>query len=113
MSTMNEEQVINLYENVKFITHEMLLAAQMKNWEQFTSLGDQCSQEVNTLKSFDAVAKLTGPLLDKKFELIQSILGTDKAIRTITEPWMHNLENLMKNTAVSRKLEGTYNSGVL
>ena len=111
MNIMNEESVISLYENVNTITHEMLLAAQMKNWEEFYSLGRQCDQEVKTLKSFDQVAKLSGELLNRKFELIQNILGTDRAIRKITEPWMNQLEALMKTTSDSRKLEYTYNSG--
>ena len=111
MTIMNEEAVINLYENVKTITHEMLLAAQMKNWEEFYTLGRQCDQEVKTLNSYDEVAKLSGDLLDRKFELIQNILGTDRAIRKITEPWMNQLESLMKTNSASRKLEYTYNSG--
>ncbi len=111
MKTMNEETVIHLYENVHHITHEMLLAAQMKNWEEFYSLGRQCDLEVKTLKSYDSVAKLSGQLLDRKFELIQGILGTDRAIRKITEPWMQQLDGLLKNNSASMKLEYAYNSG--
>jgi flagellar protein FliT len=110
MNTMNEEQVIHLYENVNFITHEMLIAAQRKNWEEFHHLGNRCNAEVDTLKQFDAVAKLTGPLLEKKFELIQTILGTDKAIRLITEPWMKQIDQLIQQTSASLKLENTYNT---
>jgi flagellar protein FliT len=111
MTIMNEQTVIDLYENVQTITHEMLLAAQMKNWEEFYSLGRRCDEEVSTLKSYDAVAKLSGQLLERKFELIQSILGTDRAIRKITEPWMAQLESMLKNNTSSRKLEFAYNSG--
>ena len=111
MNVMNEETVIHLYENVQMITHEMLLAAQMKNWEEFYHLGKQCDQEVNTLKSYDTVAKLSGQLLDRKFELIQNILGTDRAIRKITEPWMQQIEMLLKNNSSSLKLDVAYNSG--
>lgn len=108
---MNEDQVLSLYENVNHITHEMLLAAQIKDWVQFAHLGTKCDQEVNTLKNYDSIAKLNGPQLDKKFEILKTILTTDRAIRDITEPWMRNLESLMKSNSSQLKLESHYNSG--
>lgn len=106
-----EKDLIHLYENVQALTQEMLLAAQVENWEEFHHLGRKCAQEVDALKSVDAVAKLSGQLLNRKFELIQNILGTDRAIRRITEPWMRQLEMLMKNNSATMKLEFAYNSG--
>lgn len=108
---MNEEKVLNLYENVNHITHEMLLAAQIKDWTQFAKLGSKYHQEVDTLKDYDSVTKLSGPQLDKKFEILKTILKTDRAIRDITEPWMRNLDLLMQSNKVQYKLESNYNNG--
>jgi flagellar protein FliT len=110
MNIMNEEQVLGLYENLQCITHEMLVAAEKKDWEGFEQLGQKCHAEVDTLKKYDEITKLTGEKLEKKFQLINTILGTDRAIRLITEPWMRQLEQLMKNNTSTIKLESTYNT---
>ncbi|WP_180738066.1 flagellar protein FliT [Polynucleobacter cosmopolitanus] len=107
---LTQDDVITLYENVQNITEEMLVAAREKNWALFEELGAKCTNEVGILKTEEVSAPLSSDQIEKKFKLIQSILGTDRAIRDITEPWMKNLDALIGNTSNQKKIERFYNS---
>lgn len=107
---LTQDDVITLYENVQNITEEMLVAAREKNWSLFEELGAKCTNEVVILKSEEVTGTLSSDNIEKKFKLIQSILGNDRAIRDITEPWMKNLDALIGNTSNQKKIERFYNS---
>jgi flagellar protein FliT len=105
---MNSFELLNVYEKVAHITAEMLEAARANDWESLAQLESNCSQHVSTLKEFEGSTSLPEDLKAKKISLIKQILADDRAIRDITEPWMHNLANLMKSTSTSRKLSQSY-----
>lgn len=107
---LSQDDVISLYENVQSITEQMLMAARDKNWSLFEELGAKCTNEVGILKAEEAASSLSADYVEKKFKLIQNILGNDRAIRDITEPWMKNLDALIGNTNKQKKIERFYNS---
>ena len=51
------------------------------------------------------------PLFLYKEKQLKKILADDKEIRDITEPWMAQLSDLMKNSSTNRKLSNTYGAG--
>lgn len=105
---MNSLELLNVYEKVAHITANMLLAARANDWELLSKLESDCSGHVNTLREFEGPSELPLELKSKKIAIIKQILADDRAIRDITEPWMHNLANLMKSSSTSRKLSQSY-----
>lgn len=105
---MNSLELISLYENVATITTNMLDAARTSDWDLLTQLELDCSRRVQLLRDNEAPVELTADMRDKKINIIKQILADDKEIRHITEPWMAQLANLMRNTNTSRKLSQTY-----
>ncbi|MGV3741039.1 MAG: flagellar protein FliT [Burkholderiaceae bacterium] len=107
---MDNQDILEVYENVATITTQMLAAARTGDWEQLAELESRCSSQVATLKQVDASITLTGSNRDKKVEIIRKILADDQEIRAITEPWMKQLSALMQSTGTERKLSQAYGS---
>jgi flagellar protein FliT len=105
---MNHVELLNVYEKVAFITTQMLSAAQNGDWELLSSLEETCSLEVSTLRTNEITIILPEAIKEKKISIIKQILADDRAIREITEPWMHQLSMLMQNAQTSRKLSNSY-----
>ncbi len=107
---MESTELISLYENVARITDRMLNAARKADWDLLVELETDCSSTVATLKSNELSGELPPDIRSKKIQIIKKILADDKEIREITEPWMLQLANLMKNSESSRKLTIAYGS---
>jgi flagellar protein FliT len=107
---MNSEEVISLYETVADITNQMLAAAREGDWEQLVVLESRCASHVATLKQDEPLVPLTGVVRERKVRIIKQILEQDRQIRSITEPWMEQLEALINNSRVELKLSQAYGS---
>lgn len=107
---MENQDILEVYENVATITTQMLAAARTGDWEQLALLESRCSSQVATLKQVDASIALSGSNRDKKVEIIRKILADDQEIRAITEPWMKQLAAMMQSTGTERKLSQAYGS---
>lgn len=105
---MNSLELISLYENVATITTNMLDAARTNDWDLLSQLEADCASRVQLLRENEIPIELPAEMRDKKIKIIKQILADDKEIRDITEPWMAQLANLMKNTNTSLKLSQTY-----
>lgn len=108
---MNSLELISLYENVATLTSHMLDAARTGDWELLAQLETDCSSRVQCLRDNEIPTELSAELRDKKIRIIKKILADDRAIRDITEPWMMQLSELMKNAGTMRKLSQTYGAG--
>ncbi len=110
---MNNDAILEVYENVAAITARMLEAARTGDWEQLAELESRCSRQVATIQKHDSPTALTGAGRDKKVEIIRKILADDQEIRAITQPWMKQLSALMQSAGTERKLSQAYgpNSG--
>ena len=105
---MNSLELISAYENVATITAKMLDAARLADWELLAQLEADCSFQVQCLRENDIPVELPTEIREKKILVIKKILSDDKEIRNITEPWMAQLSNLMKNSNTTLKLSQTY-----
>ena len=108
---MDSLEIINLYENIAVITDQMLSAARGRDWELLTKLETDCTSKVQRIRDSETNSLLTPELKERKLRVIKKILADDKEIRDITEPWMLELSNLMKNSSTTRKLSSTYGAG--
>lgn len=105
---MDSKEVISLYETVATITDQMLAAARNGDWEELIALEARCTRHVATLKAGEPLAPLTGPVRERKVQIIQKILSDDREIRNITEPWMVELSRMMSSVGTERKLNHAY-----
>lgn len=105
---MNSLELISLYENVATITTNMLDAARTSDWDLLSQLEADCATRIQLLRENELPLELPAEMRDKKIKIIKKILADDKEIRNLTEPWMAQLANLMKNSSTNLKLSQTY-----
>ena len=107
---MDGVQVIFTYKAILTVTEKMLKAAQANNWEELISLEQECKLLTQALVSNSNQIQLSDEMQKKKIDIIHRILDKDAKIRTITEPWMTQLQNLLINANQKRKLDRLYSS---
>jgi len=105
---VNNQQIISNYESLSALTGQMRVAATEGEWDRLVGLEQQCSRQVDHMKSAD-----TGPLLDEtarqhKIRLIRKILADDAEIRNRTTTWMSQLQGIMQSNRQEQRLSKTY-----
>jgi flagellar protein FliT len=105
---MDHKQIITTYEAILIITNKMLTAAEDKEWEKLIALEKECRKLTSKLIINNPDQELSDELLDKKIKIIHQVLANDAKIRSITEPWMANLQNLINTVGRKRNLQHAY-----
>ncbi len=101
----NSFEIIAIYEAILTITGRMLKAAQSADWERLITLEHECRVLTKKLMISDENKVLSSDLRQRKQEIIQQILADDAEIRTLTQPWMAQLQNILSNPVYKRCLQ--------
>jgi flagellar protein FliT len=101
----NSFEIIAIYEAILTITGRMLKAAQSADWERLITLEHECRGLTKELMISDENKVLSNDLRQRKQEIIQQILADDAEIRTLTQPWMAQLQNILNNPVYKRCLQ--------
>lgn len=105
---MDSQDIIAIYEDVASLTGEMLASARSGNWDQLAALESRCSSRVSLLRQGEAPVPLSGDLREKKVQIIRKILADDRAIRSLTDPWMEQLQWQISGVNTESKLARAY-----
>ena len=101
----NSFEIIAIYEAILTITGRMLKAARSADWERLIALEHECRGLTKKLMINDENKVLSNDLRQRKQEIIQQILADDAEIRTLTQPWMAQLQNILNNPVYKRCLQ--------
>lgn len=96
------------YENVEAASREMLAAAQRKDWDALAEAERRCAAVIAILKASDAETRLAPEHRQKKREIILRVLAHDAEIRRLVDPHMKNLERLLTEARMQRRVETAY-----
>ena len=90
----------------------MLAAAQNDEWDQLVELEKECRKLTDELiaNNTEYELNLSEELQQHKVKIIHQVLANDAQIRTITEPWMAQLQNILNTTKCERNLQQAYQS---
>ena len=105
---MNSTQVINIYEDILATTRKMLVAAQNSEWDKLIQLEQECKRLTNELINNEQEPILNHEQQQKKLEIIHQVLDDDAQIRSITEPWMEKLQDILCTSERKRNLQQAY-----
>ncbi len=108
---MDSLQVIETYESILKITRAMLTAARNNEWEKLILLEQECNQLTNKLIQNEPASILNHEQQQRKVKIINQVLDDDAQIRSITEPWMTRLQDIISTTKHKRNLQQAYESG--
>ncbi|MEK6736458.1 MAG: flagellar protein FliT [Pseudomonadota bacterium] len=105
---MDSTQTIITYEAILATTQKMLAAAQNNQWDELIALELECRKLTENLIQNSPKPILDKELQQKKVKIIHQVLDDDAQIRSITEPWMIRLQDILDTTRHKRNLQQTY-----
>lgn len=107
-----------IYENMALISAQMLDAARNGNWDLLSLLESRSAYYLKQLKQNDldpdggavetGIDNSNDDLRERKVAIIKKILADDRDIRSLTEPRVTELAQLISNTSNERKLLRAY-----
>ncbi len=107
---MHSAQIITLYEEMLAITGKMLVTAQKGDWETLIILEKECQKLTKKLIQNSSEPELSNALQRKKAKIIRQVLNDNAEIKSITEPRMKELQEILDTTGHKRHLQRAYHS---
>lgn len=105
---MGSREVISNYESLSTLTEQMRNAALQGEWDHLVELEQQCSRQVAAMKPLDADSTLDVAARQRKIQLIKKILANDADIRSRTQAWMGQLQNIIQSNHQEQRLQRAY-----
>lgn len=94
-TTMNTH-LLSYYEAIEQASADMLNAARTGNWDEVVKLEGACVLLISQLKHAATQQQLGAEESQLKSRIMQRILLNDAEIRHLAEPWLEDLDHLMK-----------------
>jgi flagellar protein FliT len=94
-TTMNTH-LLSYYEAIEQASADMLNAARTGNWDEVVKLEGACVLLISQLKHAATQQHLGTEETQLKSHIMQRILLNDAEIRHLAEPWLEDLDHLMK-----------------
>ncbi len=92
---MEQHTLLDYYEAIESASQQMLVAAQMENWDQVVQLESTCAVLIEQLRSKARANKLSSEERCEKLRIMQRILRIDAEIRLLAEPRLNDIERLV------------------
>jgi len=92
-------RLIDHYELIAQASHEMLAAARHGDWESVARLEEACKALIAELKRAATGDRLSMSEQRQRIALLRAILADDAEVRARAEPWLRQLEHLIKPPA--------------
>lgn len=90
--------LIQQYEAIAQASRSMLEAAHLGNWDRVEQIEARCREMIAALKQASAKNSLGAAEQRRRIALLRSILNDDAQIRARAEPWLRDLEELLRAT---------------
>jgi flagellar protein FliT len=95
---MNSE-LLNYYEAIEQASADMLTAARTGNWDEVVKLEGACVLLISQLKAAANQQQLGPGESQLKTRIMQRILLNDAEIRHLAEPWLEDLDHVLKGSS--------------
>lgn len=92
--------LIECYEAIAEASGGMLIAARRSDWNGLVAAERDCAASITLLKSMQEYAPPLDPASRRrKVAILRKVLANDAEIRTLTQPWLGRLQDLLSATA--------------
>ena len=88
--------LISYYEAIEQACTDMLTAARTGNWDEVVKLEGACVLLISQLKAAANHSQLAAGESQLKTRIMQRILLNDAEIRHLAEPWLEDLDTVLK-----------------
>jgi flagellar protein FliT len=93
---VERSQLLQHYEAIAGASSAMLEAARAEDWDEVARLEDRCRTLIAALKAAAADTPLSRKDNERRMDLLRRILADDAEIRGRAEPWLKQLERLVR-----------------
>jgi len=93
---VERSQLLQHYEAIASASSAMLEAARTEDWDEVARLEDRCRTLIAALKAAAADTPLSRRDNERRMDLLRRILADDAEIRGRAEPWLEQLERLVR-----------------
>ena len=109
MTMDTSTQPLAYYESISELSHLMLCAARLGDWDALVDAEQSCAALIRKLQSAgDVSAMLDEGQRRRKHEIILKVLDDDAQIRNLTQPWLRQLEVHLGQTRLARNVANAY-----
>jgi len=102
------ESILAIYENLWLLTQKMLSAAQNGDWDSLIEGELKRNALVERLMAQTEKVITDTVEQQKTSEIIQHILAADREIKTLTEAWKGELQEILGSIGIEKKLSKAY-----
>jgi flagellar protein FliT len=88
-------ELLSFYQAIERASQDMLEAARQGQWDTVVKLEGACALLISQLKSAAADQALATEEAQLKSRIMQRILVNDAEVRTLAEPWLEGLDELL------------------
>ncbi|MBP7131344.1 MAG: flagellar protein FliT [Aquabacterium sp.] len=96
--------LLGYYEAIETASLDMLQAARDGDWDTVVKLEGACAVLIEQLKHASETRALGRDERALKSRIMQRILFNDAEIRTLAEPWLHDLSRMMGTSTDPKKM---------
>jgi flagellar protein FliT len=100
--------IIAHYASIAASSGRMLAAARTGDWDELISAEQECGERVAALEALGHIAPKDAYERDTRIGLLRTILAHDAEIRSLTEPWMAQLEGMLNSMGQGRRARQAY-----
>jgi flagellar protein FliT len=104
---MQADQAMQCYESIAELSAQMLDAARERQWDELVLMQQQCAQTVDRLRK-SPEPQYDASQLRRKFDILRKVLAEDAEVRALTEPWLAELDNILRGLRARRNLGQAY-----
>jgi flagellar protein FliT len=93
-----DPELIARYEQIAAASHEMVAAARHGDWDSVSRLEDSCRFLIARIREDGVQARLSTAQQRRRIALLRAILADDAEIRERSEPWLQQLEQMLRSS---------------
>jgi flagellar protein FliT len=93
--------LMDCYRAIEAASQQMLEAAQMADWNEVVRYEGACAVLIEQLRQRAASESMTAAQRRDKSRIMQQILRNDARVRLLIEPWVGELDKLLRPRSTS------------
>lgn len=86
------------YQQLSDLSGAMLEAARRGDWDTVTSTERICARVIGDMRQQPEAAPVSDSEHDARLRLLRKILADDAEVRDLAQPWMRELERIIKGS---------------
>ena len=105
---MNDEQMLDAYEDLTQLAKRMLASTEQGHWEQMAAQQDALSVLLDLLRAGEGTQRRPAAVVRTKKRLIEDILALQKATLDLMLPWRASVAAMLDSAGSAKRVAHAY-----